>query len=144
MRRGQITARNLSQEMAESVITLETIHRTASERMEITLHFTTEHYLLLMLHLLNSKVLNYIHRANLHYLEKKSGKHQVHFKSRLCKNQTSYSLTCVKDPYLAENRWKNIFMTELPDQALDRAPDGDHQVGDGQVHQVVVHCRPVK
>ena len=74
VRRGQITARNLSQEMAESVITLETIHRTASERMEITLHFTTEHYLLLMLHLLNSKVLNYIHRANLHYLEKKSGK----------------------------------------------------------------------
>ena len=71
-------------------------------------------------------------------------KWKTHFKSRLCKNQTSYSLTCVKDPYLAENRWKNIFMTELPDQALNWAPDRDHQVGDGQVHQVVVHCCPVK
>ena len=33
-------------------------------------------------------------------------------------------------------------MTELPYQALDRAPDGDHQVGDGEVHQVVIHRGP--
>ena len=33
-------------------------------------------------------------------------------------------------------------VAELPHQALGRAPERDHEVGHGQVHQVVIHRGP--
>ena len=53
-------------------------------------------------------------------------------------------ITCVEHPDLAEDGGQDvaILVAHLPDQALGRAPQGDHQVSHGQVHQVVVHRGP--
>ena len=52
--------------------------------------------------------------------------------------------TCVEHPDLAEDCRERVLvvLAHLPDEALDRAPERDHQVRDGEVHQVVVHCGP--
>ena len=53
-------------------------------------------------------------------------------------------ITCVEHPDLAEDGGQDvaILVAHLPYQALGRAPQGDHQVGHGQVHQVVIHRGP--
>ena len=53
-------------------------------------------------------------------------------------------ITCVEHPYLAEDGGQDVLVEvpHLPDQALGRTPERDHQVRHGQVDQVVVHRGP--
>ena len=53
-------------------------------------------------------------------------------------------VTCVEHPDLAEDGWQDVHVpvAKLSDQALGGTPERDHQVGHGQVHQVVVHRGP--
>ena len=53
-------------------------------------------------------------------------------------------ITCVEHPDLAEDGGHDVvvLVAHFPDQALGRAPQGDHQVSHGQVDQVVIHRGP--
>ena len=64
------------------------------------------------------------------------GHHQAHYHG--------HGVTCVEHPDLAEDGGQDVpvMVAELPHQTLRRAPERNHQVGHGQVHQVVIHRGP--
>lgn len=76
-----------------------------------------------------------------------AGHHAQHWQQSQSQHQGHYhghGATCVEHPDLAEDGGQDVpvVVAELPDQALGRTPERDHEVGHGEVHQVVIHRGP--